>query len=127
MGGKPGQGTGGPEVGQKGGLATAEITRARRRRREQTAIEIVDRACRELQTIDGGIHSLVNFARRSNTTLAEFYRLWSKRIPSEVAGAGGGPIWIGFKRFGDVDASQEEGRPLLGETSQGSQAALAPE
>ena len=120
----------GLEAGREAAEAIAAGKLKRKRlRKEMTAVEHVDKAFHRLQIEDGGVYSLVEWAKRSSNALTDFYRLWSRRIPSEVAGAGGGPIYIQFKKFREavVDAGQAERRALPGETSEGGQAALAPE
>ena len=84
--------------GVEGNRASREARVARQKIRKGNATEAVDNVFKVLQTEDDGLHSIVEWAKRNNSTLTEFYtKIWGKRIPSEVTGAGGGPLLIKLK------------------------------
>lgn len=87
-----------PGHGIPGGRATREAAMARKKIKNGSAIEAVDNAFKVLQTEEDGVNSILDWAKRNNSTLTEFYtKIWGKRIPSEVTGAGGGPLLIKLK------------------------------
>jgi hypothetical protein len=89
-----------PGHGTPGNLASQETRRKRKKKHAATAVEVVDGTAIRLQTEEEGINSLYQWAKRNNTNLGDFWtKLFGRRIPSEVGGEGGGPIFIQFKKF----------------------------
>lgn len=86
-----------PGHGVEGNRASREARVARKKIRTGSATEALDQSFKVLQVEDDGRHSFIEWAKRNNSTLTEFYKIWAKRVPSELSGAGGGPLLIKIK------------------------------